>query len=431
MVHILRFLLEHTVFQNVLQDLDMNVLYIEEGHNEQQTIAMLKPKCLFLAHSFEEGKILIDKVQPQIVIIYISQASQVDFVKELFTSDISFIIVWSEEVTPQFVDLIKLGIRNIVLPPITPQSVLAEVQKSMYELSLVKQVMLQQELLQMIFDFQNDLFLILEDDEIIDCNTNFLRFFGYEDLMSYHEQHMTFAEYFAQENGYYIAENNTMWIDDCLTHARKIKMYNEVGEGRVFLLRIAPLPNDVSRFIATCTDITELEEDYKEQERLATTDSLTNIYNRMKFQRLFSEGWETALRMNQSFALVLFDLDNFKQVNDTYGYDFGDLALVQLTELVTAKLQPHHVFARWGGEEFVLFLSQVTEKEAFQIAESIRFFIETKKISGISKITASFGVAAFENGITKEMLMHRADVALYEAKKKGKNQVCLYRKEKM
>lgn len=431
MVHILRFLLEHTVFQNVLQDLDMNVLYIEEGHNEQQTIAMLKPKCLFLAHSFEEGKILIDKVQPQIVIIYISQASQVDFVKELFTSDISFIIVWSEEVTPQFVDLIKLGIRNIVLPPITPQSVLAEVQKSMYELSLVKQVMLQQELLQMIFDFQNDLFLILEDDEIIDCNTNFLRFFGYEDLMSYHEQHMTFAEYFAQENGYYIAENNTMWIDDCLTHARKIKMYNEVGEGRVFLLRIAPLPNDISRFIATCTDITELEEDYKEQERLATTDSLTNIYNRMKFQRLFSEGWETALRMNQSFALVLFDLDNFKQVNDTYGYDFGDLALVQLTELVTAKLQPHHVFARWGGEEFVLFLSQVTEKEAFQIAESIRFFIETKKISGISKITASFGVAAFENGITKEMLMHRADVALYEAKKKGKNQVCLYRKEKM
>lgn len=431
MVHILRFLLEHTVFQNVLQDLDMNVLYIEEGHNEQQTIAMLKPKCLFLAHSFEEGKILIDKVQPQIVIIYISQASQVDFVKELFTSDISFIIVWSEEVTPQFVDLIKLGIRNIVLPPITPQSVLAEVQKSMYELSLVKQVMLQQELLQMIFDFQNDLFLILEDDEIIDCNTNFLRFFGYEDLMSYHEQHMTFAEYFAQENGYYIAENNTMWIDDCLTHARKIKMYNEGGEGRVFLLRIAPLPNDVSRFIATCTDITELEEDYKEQERLATTDSLTNIYNRMKFQRLFSEGWETALRMNQSFALVLFDLDNFKQVNDTYGYDFGDLALVQLTELVTAKLQPHHVFARWGGEEFVLFLSQVTEKEAFQIAESIRFFIETKKISGISKITASFGVAAFENGITKEMLMHRADVALYEAKKKGKNQVCLYRKEKM
>ncbi|PEA56153.1 GGDEF domain-containing protein [Bacillus pseudomycoides] len=431
MVHILRFLLEHTVFQNVLQDLDMNVLYIEEGHNDRQTIAMLKPKCLFLAHSFKEGKILFEKVQPQIVIIYISQASQVDFVKELFTSDKSFIIVWSEEVTSPFVDLIKLGIRNIVLPPITPQSVLAEVQKSVYELSLVKQVMLQQELLQMIFDFQNDLFLILEDDEIIDCNTNFLRFFGYEDLMSYHEHHMTFAEHFAQENGYYIAENNTMWIDDCLTHSRKIKMYNEVGEGRVFLLRIAPLPNDVSRFIATCTDITELEEEYKEQERLATTDSLTNIYNRIKFQRLFSEGWETAIRMNQSFALVLFELDNFKKVNDTYGYDFGDLALVQLTELVTAKLQPHHVFARWSGEEFVIFLSQATEKEAFQIAESLRFFIETKKISGISKITASFGVAAFENGITKEMLMHRADVALYEAKKKGKNQVCLYRKEKM
>ncbi|WP_242219222.1 GGDEF domain-containing protein [Bacillus cereus group sp. BfR-BA-01380] len=430
-MNILHFLLEHTVFQNVLKDLDMNVLYIEDGHNERQTIAMVKPKCLFLAHSFEEGKILFGKVQPQIVIIYISKASQVDFVKEIFTSDISFIIVWSEEVTSQFVDLIKLGVRNIILPPITPQSVLAEVQKSVYELSLVKQVILQQELLQLIFDFQNDLLFIVEDDEIIDCNTNFLRFFGYEDLMSYHEHHMTFAEHFAQENGYYIAENNTMWIDDCLTQSRKIKMYNEIGEASVFLLRIAPMPNDVSRFIATCTDITELEEEYKEQERLATTDSLTNIYNRMKFQRLFSEGWETSVRMNQSFALVLFDLDDFKKVNDTYGHDFGDLALVQLAELVTAKLQTRHVFARWDGEEFIIFLSQTTEKEAFQIAEALRFFIETKKFSGISKITASFGVAAFENGITKEMLMHRADIALYEAKKKGKNQVCLYRKEKI
>lgn len=431
MVNILHFLLEHTVFQNVLKDLDMNVLYIEEGHNERHTIAMIKPKCLFLAHSFEEGKILFEKVQPQIVIIYITKASQVDFVKELFNSDISFIVVWSEEVTYQFVDLIKLGVRNIVLPPITPQSVFAEVQKSMYELSLVKQVILQQELLQMMFDFQNDLLFILEDDEIIDCNTNFLRFFGHEDLMSYHEHHMTFAEHFAQENGYYIAENNTMWIDDCLTHSRKIKMYNEIGEARVFLLRIAPLPNDVSRFIATCTDITSLEEEHKEQERLVTTDSLTNIYNRMKFQILFSEGWETAIRMNQSFALVLFNLDNFKKVNDTYGYDFGDLALVQLAELVTAKLQKHHVFARWSGEKFIIFLSRTTEKEAFQIAEALRFFIETKNFSGISKITASFGVAAFENGITKEMLMHRANIALYEAKKKGKNQVCLYRKEKM
>ncbi|PEZ03279.1 GGDEF domain-containing protein [Bacillus sp. AFS018417] len=431
MVNILHFLLEHTVFQNVLQDLDVNVLYIEEGHNEQHTVATLKPKCLFLAHSFKDGKILFEKVQPQIVIIYISHSSQVEFVKELFTSNISFIIVWSAQVTSQFVDLIKLGVRNIVLPPITPQSILAEVQKSVYELSLLKQVILQQELLQMIFDFQNDLLFIVEDDEIIDCNTNFLRFFGYEDLMSYHEHHMTFAEHFAEENGYYIAENDTMWIDDCLTKARKIKMYNEGEEATVFLLRIAHLPDDVSRFIVTCTDITELEEEYKEQERLATIDSLTNIYNRLKFQRLFSQGWETAIRMSQSFALILFDLDDFKKVNDTYGHDFGDLALVQLAELVTAKLQPHHVFARWSEEEFIVFLSHTTEKEAFQIAESLRFFIETKKFSGISNITASFGVAAYENGITKEILMHRADVALYEAKNKGKNQVCLYRKEKM
>ncbi len=92
-------------------------------------------------------------------------------------------------------------------------------------------------------------------------------------------------------------------------------------------------------------------------------------------------------------------------------------------------MEQQHVFARWGGEEFIILVTNTVEKEAFQVAESLRFFIETKQFSGISKLTASFGVALYEKGITREELMQRADIALYEAKKMGKIK-CVYIEKK-
>ena len=197
-----------------------------------------------------------------------------------------------------------------------------------------------------------------------------------------------------------------------------------------FLLRATPLPEDLSRFIVKCTEITELDEIYQEQERLAMIDSLTEIYNRLKFQQILEAEWDNAMRNNENIALILFDIDNFKAVNDTYGHDFGDLALIELAELMKSKVEQQHVFARWGGEEFIILVTNTVEKEAFQVAESLRFFIETKQFSGISKLTASFGVALYEKGITREELMQRADIALYEAKKMVKIKFVYIEKKK-
>ncbi|KEK25977.1 sensor domain-containing diguanylate cyclase [Bacillus gaemokensis] len=430
-MNILHFLLENTIFQNVLQDLQVNVLYIEEGCKHQHMIANVHPKCMFVASSFEEGEKLFEKVRPQIVIIYVSKRKQVEYIKHIYNSQSSFIIIWDQPVTTKFVEMLKIGIRNIIIPPVTPQVVLEEVNKCLYQLSLLQQVRMQQELLQMMFDFQNDLLFIVEDDEIVDCNTNFLSFFGYENLLLYHEHHMVFAEHFIQKQGYYATNHDVTWLDDSLSQARKIKMYNYEGDEFVFLLRAAPLPEDLSRFIVKCTDITELDELYQEQERLATIDSLTEVYNRLKFQQILDERLEKEQRIDQTIALILLDIDDFKKVNDTYGHDFGDLALIQLAELIKSKIAPEHIFARWGGEEFIILVTDTTEKEVFQVAESLRFFIETKQFSGISKLTASFGVALYEQRITKDELVQRADIALYEAKKNGKNQVRIYRKEKM
>ncbi|EEK87845.1 Sensory box/GGDEF family protein [Bacillus cereus m1550] len=431
MMNILHFLLENTVFQNVLQDLQLNVLYIENGCKHQQTIENIHPKCMFIANSFEEGELLFQRTKPHIIIMYVTDYSQIKYIKNMYTSQSTFIVIWDQQITKEFTDVLALGIRNIVIAPVTPQAVLEEVNKSLYQLSLVRQVSLQQELLQTMFDFQNDLLFIVEDDEIVDCNTNFLTFFGYENLFAYREQHLVFAEHFIRENGYYSTTHDITWLDDTLSSGRRIKMSNYEGAVSTFLLRATPLPEDLSRFIVKCTEITELDEIYQEQERLAMIDSLTEIYNRLKFQQILEVEWEKVIRSDEKIAIILFDIDNFKTVNDTYGHDFGDLALIQLAELMKSKVEQQHVFARWGGEEFIILVTNTVEKEAFQVAESLRFFIETKQFTGISKLTASFGVALYEQGTTREELMQRADIALYEAKKNGKNQVCVYRKEKM
>ncbi len=116
MINILHFLLENTVFQNVLQDLRLNVLYIEEGCKHQHAIESVHPKCMFIASSFAEGERLFERVQPQVVIIYVSDSIQVEHIKRIYDSQIAFIVIWDQPVTAKFVDMLKIGIRNMVLP---------------------------------------------------------------------------------------------------------------------------------------------------------------------------------------------------------------------------------------------------------------------------------------------------------------------------
>jgi diguanylate cyclase (GGDEF)-like protein len=428
---ILKFLLENTIFQHLLTDLDISVLYIEEpGKTERDIIEVLQPKCLFFASDIQEGYAIFEKVQPQIVILNLAASSILSFVQKIKGAKAEIIAVVDPAAPSSIIGLITHNVHHFVLTPVTGKKLLEVVHQCLYQLSLEKELLYQKEMMQSVLEFQDDLLLILEDDRIVDCNITFLNFFGCDDLASYEEEHITFAESFINERGYYYPLNQMTWIDECLESYQKIKMKNAEGTEFVFMLRASQLPDDSSRFIVMCTDITELEKESKENERLATTDSLTSIYNRFKFQSLFTEEWEQMKYGNKHLSLVLFDIDNFKKVNDTYGHDYGDLALVQLADLVTKRMRKEDIFARWGGEEFILLMPGLNGKEAFKEAELLRFLIETKQFSGVKKLTCSFGVAQYEKGMTREKMIQQADIALYQAKQNGKNQVCLYRKDK-
>lgn len=161
----------------------------------------------------------------------------------------------------------------------------------------------------------------------------------------------------------------------------------------------------------------------KELYELATRDLLTGVYNRTFFIDEYEKKELEAKKNNLSFSIILFDLDYFKNINDEYGHQKGDLVLKTVAKVISNRLRKTDVLSRWGGEEFCILLFNTDIDTAEKIAEELRFLIENIKIQGIRKFTASFGVTQWKLGDNKESLFKRVDNSLYLAKLSGRNKV--------
>jgi two-component system, cell cycle response regulator len=166
-------------------------------------------------------------------------------------------------------------------------------------------------------------------------------------------------------------------------------------------------------------------------EQLAITDSLTGIYNRRYFHERLEHEFERAVRYSLPFSCVLFDIDDFKQVNDTFGHLIGDEVLKEVAQCMISCTRRVDILARYGGEEFVILLPQTDLDGATTEAERIRSVFEKHSFSEIQearKVTISVGVAALDASTMKVSndLLNAADMALYEAKNSGKNRVVIH-----
>ena len=164
-----------------------------------------------------------------------------------------------------------------------------------------------------------------------------------------------------------------------------------------------------------------LESKNREYEVMASTDSLTGLYNRHKFSELYLSSYTSMVQRGGSMSLVMVDIDFFKKVNDTYGHSVGDKVLVQVSHLLLRTLRNIDIVCRWGGEEFVLLLPTATLDNAFTLAETIRKNMSTLDIDKVGSISASFGVSAIKEGDSMQEAVDRADRALYLAKDSGRD----------
>lgn len=170
----------------------------------------------------------------------------------------------------------------------------------------------------------------------------------------------------------------------------------------------------------------EIDEQVKILHKQATTDALTGCYNRKLFNELLSAETSRAIRHAAPCSLVIFDIDDFKSVNDLYGHPVGDSLLIALSQLVASNLRKSDTFARWGGEEFIILLPATDKHGAAVLAEKIRQIISEHNFTTPAHKTCSFGVAEFNTEESAETFVSQADRALYFAKNNGKNQVAIF-----
>jgi diguanylate cyclase (GGDEF)-like protein/PAS domain S-box-containing protein len=190
--------------------------------------------------------------------------------------------------------------------------------------------------------------------------------------------------------------------------------------------------DDKKLLMCVLIDETKIIEANKELEKLANYDTLTNIFNKRIFEEELDRILELAKRKNSKVALILFDVDHFKRINDSFGHKGGDKILKELTKKIKNRLRKSELFARIGGDEFGLIVENFRDSDEIvtlikRIQDSIKeqIIIENTPI----RVTLSIGVATFpEHGEDKFTLLQAADIALYEAKKAGRNCYIFYAK---
>lgn len=156
--------------------------------------------------------------------------------------------------------------------------------------------------------------------------------------------------------------------------------------------------------------------------RITNTDPLTGILNRRAFQKALTREISFARRHKLPLSFVIIDIDHFKRINDTYGHEVGDYVLKNFSKIIRKSIRYEDTFARFGGEEFILILPNTNIDSALEVCERIRQKIEKTKFKGIKeKITASFGITELLQTDKELDVLKRADEALYEAKRKGRN----------
>ena len=163
-------------------------------------------------------------------------------------------------------------------------------------------------------------------------------------------------------------------------------------------------------------------------ELMAITDPLTGIFNRRHFMEIARINIEKARRHNEECYFIMFDIDKFKDVNDTYGHQIGDKVLIDITARIKSDIRPYDLFARYGGEEFIIFTSGISKNEVCDMSERLRSSLCGSKYEydDVSiDISASFGIARLED-YNMDKAIQQSDEALYEAKRKGRNCVAYY-----
>ena len=172
--------------------------------------------------------------------------------------------------------------------------------------------------------------------------------------------------------------------------------------------------------VGVSREVTQRRRQAEELQKLAVTDPLTGVFNRRHFMEELQREMSRSNRYASPVSLVMFDVDHFKEVNDRFGHEAGDRVLRELAEMIRQRIRSTDLLARWGGEEFLILLSNTQVRPATKLVEDLLNLLQARTFAGIGRVTASFGVAGHRVGEGVDEFITRVDNLLYQAKNGGR-----------
>lgn len=275
-----------------------------------------------------------------------------------------------------------------------------------------------------ILNQQHELVFLTDGFKVSHANKSFLDFFGYVSVKEFRSEHDCACDFFLEKEGYlHRLNNNLSWLEAILANPMeqyRVLMKNTMGDERAFVISVNVYGYD-ARYVCTMTDITHLNNESQLLAEKAYLDALTGLLNRRKADELFTKEMESARSFLYPLSMTILDIDTFKQINDTYGHDRGDLVLIYLAELLKNSVRETDTVFRWGGEEFIILFRDMLLEDAQSFCETLRESIEHYVFESGKHLSCSFGVTELRDEDTQKTFIARADEALYKAKSLGRN----------
>ncbi|MDD3325442.1 MAG: diguanylate cyclase [Sulfurospirillaceae bacterium] len=421
-------------FENNIME-NIKILYVEDDDFIREGFERLLSswtKYIYTATNGVEGIEAYKQYSPDIIISDIKMPvmdgirmakSIREFEQETNAKQSSIVFTTAHGESSYMQEAISLRVCGYLIKPVSKndlKELLMRVSKSInYDIEKKRQ----SDILQSVIDTESNMIVATNGNEILFANKAFYNFFCIENKEEFYKEYNDFWSIFGDQH---------ILLD---THENKEEGHNvallrnkKTDTENFFQIRVKPLENENNFFLLSFTDISKVMKEKNKMEEKANIDELTKIHNRLKFNDVLDEKiYEASISDNAYFSIVMFDIDFFKEINDTFGHLRGDKMLADIANIVNNNIRKTDFFARWGGEEFVIILNQTKAPEAFRIAENLRKVLENISYDDIQRsVTCSFGVAEFEKDDQRDTLVKKVDSALYEAKKSGRNCVKTY-----
>ncbi len=279
-------------------------------------------------------------------------------------------------------------------------------------------------------DIHDNIMIVSSNEEIKYINRAGLKFFGFDSFLDFKTSHKHSIDALFIENDGCINRYSLgkKWLSVIVENPKikrnriKVKIYSHIDDMlQYFYIKVTKLKKN--EYLLSFCNVNDIEIEKGNLLKRADYDPLTKIYNRVKFNDVFPTAIDRASGFDETFSLILFDIDHFKRINDTLGHNVGDKVLFELARMVNMNVRKTDILARWGGEEFIVLAKYATCTQAKKIAEELRLCIAGYNFGDALTITCSFGVTEFKPSDTQIGIFKRVDEALYEAKDSGRNRV--------